>query len=150
MIFLQILLFFLSIVLLSVSISGYGKLIRFKVDNNFFLEIFFGFLIITFIITVFHFFFKIDLIFSSLLFLLGLILFLKKKPFSNLQFFKIKNISFLIVIFLFIPMFLTQKYHEDFGYYHLPYALGFLEEKIIFGYANIDKSYVYNSIWLNL
>ena len=150
MIFLQILLFFLSIVLLSVSISGYGKLIRFKVDNNFFLEIFFGFLIITFIITVFHFFFKIDLIFSSLLFLLGLILFLKKKPFSNLQFFKIKNISFLIVIFLFVPMFLTQKYHEDFGYYHLPYALGFLEEKIIFGYANIDKSYVYNSIWLNL
>ena len=47
-------------------------------------------------------------------------------------------------------MFLSQKYHEDFGYYHLPYALGFLEEKIVFGYANIDKSYVYNSIWLNL
>ena len=75
---------------------------------------------------------------------------MKKKPILKSQFFKIKNISFLIVIFFFIPMFLTQKYHEDFGYYHLPYALGFLEEKIIFGYANIDKSYVYNSIWLNL
>ena len=47
-------------------------------------------------------------------------------------------------------MFLSQKYHEDFGYYHLPYALGFLEEKVIFGYANIDQTYVYNSIWLNL
>ncbi|MDA9694368.1 hypothetical protein N9U71_02945 [Candidatus Pelagibacter sp.] len=47
-------------------------------------------------------------------------------------------------------MFISQKYHEDFGYYHLPYALGFLEQKIIFGYANIDQSYVYNSIWLNL
>ncbi len=49
-----------------------------------------------------------------------------------------------------IPIFLSQKYHEDFGYYHLPYAIGFIEEKIIFGFANIDKSYVYNSIWLNL
>ena len=150
MIFLQILLFFASIVLLSLSISGYGKLITFKVENNFFLEIFFGFLIITYIVTTIHFFFKIDLIFSSLIFLFGLILFLKKKFILTSQFFKIKNISFLIVIFFFIPMFLTQKYHEDFGYYHLPYALGFLEEKIIFGYANIDKSYVYNSIWLNL
>jgi hypothetical protein len=150
MIFLQILLFFVSIVCLSVSISGYGKLLRFKVDNKFFLEIFFGFLIITFIITTFHFFLKIDFIFSSLVFILGLILFFKKPHVPILQFFKIKNISFLIVIFLFIPMFIAQKYHEDFGYYHLPYALGFLEEKIIFGYANIDKSYVYNSIWLNL
>ena len=45
---------------------------------------------------------------------------------------------------------MSQKYHEDFGYYHLPYALSFIEEKIIFGFANIDKPYVYNSIWLNL
>jgi len=47
-------------------------------------------------------------------------------------------------------MFVSQKYHEDFGYYHLPYALAFLEEKIVFGFANIDKTFVYNSIWLNL
>ena len=32
----------------------------------------------------------------------------------------------------------------------MPYALSFIEEKIIFGFANIDKSYVYNSIWLNI
>ena len=47
-------------------------------------------------------------------------------------------------------MFVSQKYHEDFGYYHLPYAIAFLEEKIIFGFANVDQSYVYNSIWLNI
>ena len=47
-------------------------------------------------------------------------------------------------------MYISQKYHEDFGYYHLPYAIAFLEEKIIFGFANIDQSYVYNSIWLNI
>ena len=150
MIFFQILLFFVSIILLSVSISGYGKLIRYKEENNFFLEIFLGFIIISFIITVFHFFFKINLIFSSFIFLFGLIIFLKKKNIYFLEIFTKQNIPFLIIIFFFIPMFLTQKYNEDFGYYHLPYALGFLEEKIIFGYANIDQSYVYNSIWLNL
>ena len=47
-------------------------------------------------------------------------------------------------------MFVSQKYHEDFGYYHLPYALAFLEEKIVFGFANINKTFVYNSIWLNI
>ena len=61
-----------------------------------------------------------------------------------------KNITYLIVVFCLLPIFFSQKYHEDFGYYHLPYALSFIEEKIIFGFANIDKSYVYNSIWLNI
>jgi len=63
---------------------------------------------------------------------------------------KYVGIFFLVIIFFFIPIFISQKYHEDFGYYHLPYALSFIEGKIIFGFANIDKSYVYNSIWLNL
>ena len=47
-------------------------------------------------------------------------------------------------------MFISQKYHEDFGYYHLPYSLAFLADKIVFGFANIDRPYVYNSIWLNI
>tara|TARA_Y100000389_G_scaffold114027_1_gene111183 strand:+ start:735 stop:2087 length:1353 start_codon:yes stop_codon:yes gene_type:complete len=51
---------------------------------------------------------------------------------------------------MFIPIFLSQKYHEDFGYYHLPYSLSFIENKIIFGLSNINNAYVYNSIWLNI
>ena len=47
-------------------------------------------------------------------------------------------------------MFLSQKYHEDFGYYHLPYSLAFIENKIIFGFSNINNAFVYNSIWLNI
>ena len=75
--------------------------------------------------------------------------FYKSKFFlSNLI--KRENIYYFLIVFLLIPIFLSQKYHEDFGYYHLPYALSFIEEKIIFGFANIDKPYVYNSIWLNL
>ena len=150
MIFFHILIFFLSIILVSVSISGYGRLIKLRLQNNFFLDIFLGLVVISFIITVIHLFFKIDLIISFYIFLSGLILFFKRKnSYFSISFLK-KNIFYLSVILLFIPMFLSQKYHEDFGYYHLPYALGFIEEKIVFGYANIDKSYVYNSVWLNL
>ena len=150
MLFLQIPLFFVSIIFFSLSISGYGKLINLKIKNNFFIEIFLGFIIISFIITLIHFFFKINLIISFLIFIFGLALFIQKQNIKFLRLLKNNNIFYLLIIFFLIPMFLSQKYHEDFGYYHLPYALAFLEEKIVFGFANIDKSYVYNSIWLNL
>ena len=150
MIFFQILLFSVSIVLLSLSVSGYGRLINLKIKNNFFIDIFLGLIIISFIITIIHFFFNISLILSFGVFLIGLIIFLLKQNINFINLIKSEYILSLIIFFLFIPMFLSQKYHEDFGYYHLPYALGFLEEKVIFGYANIDQTYVYNSIWLNL
>ncbi len=150
MIFFQIFLFLTTIFFFSLSISGYGKLINLKTKNNFFIEIFLGIIIVTFIITLIHFFSKINLSLSFLIFSLGFIIFLKKKNFKFSELFETKKIHYLIIIIFFIPMFLSQKYHEDFGYYHLPYALGFIEEKIVFGFANIEKSYIYNSIWLNL
>ena len=149
MIILELIIFLLSIAVFSISISGYGSLLSLSIKTNFFLNIFIGFIIITFIITLVHFFLKIDLIISQIILILGLIIFFKKKNIKILRLFNLKNIPYLIIIFCLIPMFISQKYHEDFGYYHLPYALSFIEEKIIFGFANIDQSYVYNSIWLN-
>ena len=150
MILFQILIFFISIVLISLSISGYGRVIDLNIKKNFFLDIFLGFTIISFIITFLHFFLKINLSVSFLIFIFGILVFFFKENKSLVKLCKTRNIFFLIIIFLFIPIFISQKYHEDFGYYHLPYALSFIEEKIIFGFANIDKSFVYNSIWLNL
>ena len=150
MIFSQILIFVMGIVLLSLSISGYGRLINLSVKKNFFLDIFLGFILITFLITIIHFFFKLNLFISIFIFIFGILFFFYKKKISSLRFIKVANIYYLIIILLLVPIFLSQKYHEDFGYYHLPYAIGFIEEKIIFGFANIDQSYVYNSIWLNL
>ena len=150
MILLQLLIFVVSIVLLSLSISGYGRIANLDIKKKFFLDIFLGFILISLIVTVIHFFFKINLIISILIFVLGLYFFFYKKKLNAIEFTKIGNINYLIIVLLLIPIFLSQKYHEDFGYYHLPYAIGFIEEKIIFGFANIDKSYVYNSIWLNL
>ena len=150
MILFQILIFFISIVFISLSISGYGRIIDLNIKRNFFLDIFLGLIIISFIITFLHFFLRINFSVSFLIFIFGILAFFLKKNESLVKLFKIRNIFFLIIIFLFIPIFISQKYHEDFGYYHLPYALSLIEEKIIFGFANIDKSYVYNSIWLNL
>jgi len=149
MIIFELIIFLLSIAVFSISISGYGSLLSLGVKTNFFLNIFIGFIIITFIITLIHFFLKIDLIISQIILILGLIIFFKKKNIELLRLFNLKNIPYLIIVFSLIPMFISQKYHEDFGYYHLPYALSFIEKKIIFGFANIDQSYVYNSIWLN-
>ena len=150
MILFQLLIFVVSIVLLSLSISGYGRIANLDIKKNFFLDIFLGFILISLIITVIHFFFKINLIVSVLIFVLGLYLFFYKKKLSAIEFIKIDNIYYIIIVLFLIPIFLSQKYHEDFGYYHLPYAIGFIEEKIIFGFANIEKTFVYNSIWLNL
>ena len=150
MIFFQILIFVVSIVLLSISISGYGKIINLNLKKNFFLDIFLGFIFISFLITLIHFFFKINLIISFLIFIFGILFFFYKQNIFFRYSIQIDNIYYFLILILLIPIFLSQKYHEDFGYYHLPYAIGFIEEKIIFGFSNIDKSYVYNSIWLNL
>ena len=150
MIFFQILIFILGITTLSISISGYGRLFDLNIKKNFFLDIFLGFIFISFLVTTIHFFLKINFFTSILIFCLGIFFFFYKRKISSLRFIKITNINYLIIILLLIPIFFSQKYHEDFGYYHLPYAIGFIEEKIIFGFANIDQSYVYNSIWLNL
>ena len=150
MILFQILIFIISIILVSLSISGYGRIIKLNIQKNFFLDIFLGFVSITLIITIIHFFSKINLLISSFLFILGIVFFFFKKKISSLKLLEFRSLYYFIIVLLFIPIFLTQKYHEDFGYYHLPYALSFVEEKIIFGFANIDSSYVYNSIWLNL
>ena len=150
MILFQILIFIISIILVSVSISGYGRIIKLNIQKNFFLDIFLGFVSLTLIITITHFFSKISILISFVLFILGIVFFFFKKKISSLNLFEFRSLYYFIIVLLFIPIFLTQKYHEDFGYYHLPYALSFVEEKIIFGFANIDSSYVYNSIWLNL
>ncbi len=149
MIILELSIFLLSVIFISFSLAGLGSLINFELNRNFFEEIFLGFVIVALVITFTHFFFKINFLISLLVFLVGLFLFYKNKnSFDFLK--KKKNLLYLFLIIFLIPMFISQKYHEDFGYYHLPYSLALIEEKIIFGFANIDKPFVYNSIWLNL
>ena len=85
MIILELIIFLVSIAILSISISGYGSLLSLRIKTNFFLNIFIGFIIITFIVTLIHFFLKIDLIISQIILILGLIIFFKKKKYRIIK-----------------------------------------------------------------
>ena len=114
MILSQILIFFVSIVLISLSISGYGRIINLEIRKNFFLDIFLGFIIISFIITFLHFFFKINLLISFLIFIFGILAFLFKKNFSLVKSFDIRNIFILVIIFFFYSYFHISKISRRF------------------------------------
>jgi len=106
MIFFQILIFILGITFLSLSISGYGRLINLDIKKDFFLNIFLGFILISLIVTLIHFFFKINFFISILIFTLGIIFFFYQRKISLLSLIKIDNIYYFIIILLLIPIFL--------------------------------------------
>ena len=137
-------------ILTILSISGFGTLLSPSDKKKDILENFFyGFLIISLIITVTHFFYKINLIIISLNFAAGLIVSFKNYKHSFEK--KNHNIYLYMSIFIIlIPIYLSQKYHEDFGYYHLPYIINLINEKIIFGLSNANSAFAHNSIWLNI
>ena len=149
MIIIELVLFTLISLFSIISISGLGKFFINRINRNFFESFFCGFIAISFLLSFLHFFIKIDFYISLLIFLFGFILALKNFKFSTVSINK-KYIAYLLIFLILIPMYISQKYHEDFGYYHLPYILNFVNEKIIFGLANSNKAFVHNSIWLNI
>jgi len=131
------------------SISGLGTLLNPTRKKKLLENFFYGFLVIALTVTIIHFFYKIDLIIVFLIFAAGLFASIKNYKFS---FKKINHDIYLYVLIfiILIPIYLSQKYHEDFGYYHLPYIINLINEKIIFGLANANSAFVHNSIWLNI
>ena len=109
---------------------------------------FFGFIVVTFIITLLHFFIKINLYVILFVFLVGSYYSIKNFTLT-INDYK-KNFIYFVIFLVFVPIYLSQKYHEDFGYYHLPYVINLFNEKIIFGLANVNSAFIHNSIWLNL
>ena len=149
MIIIELVLFTLISLFSIISISGLGKFFINRINRNFFESFFCGFIVISFLLSFLHFFIKIDFYISLPIFLFGFILALKNFKFSTVSINK-KYIAYLLIFLILIPMYISQKYHEDFGYYHLPYILNFVNEKIIFGLANSNRAFVHNSIWLNI
>ena len=149
MILVQIFFFIIFSSVSILSIVGLGQLINTNKNNEFINNFFFGLIVLSFLITLLHFFVKISLIVTILILISGLLI-ISKNFLTN----KIKlnddYILYLIIFLILIPLFISQKYHEDFGYYHLPYVINVINEKIIFGLANINNAFVHNSLWLNI
>ena len=130
------------------SLSGLGQILVYKVNKNFFESVFYGFIVAAFFITLIHFFLKISIYLSLIILSAGFLLGLKSY-FSKIIL-KKKLFIYLLIFSILIPIYISQKYHEDFGYYHLPYIINLINEKIIFGLANVNRAFVHNSIWINI
>ena len=130
------------------SLSGLGQILVYKVNKNFFESVFYGFIVAAFFITLIHFFLKISIYLSLIILTAGFLLGLKSY-FSKIKL-KKKLFIYLLIFSILIPIYISQKYHEDFGYYHLPYIINLINEKIIFGLANVNRAFVHNSIWINI
>ena len=144
----NIILFIIFFILSTISLSGLGTILN-QNKKNFLLNIIFGYLIVGTLITFIHFFLAINHFVIAIIFLIGLILNFQNFSFSHKSL-KKKNYFLILVICILIPIFISQKYHEDFGYYHLPHIINLANEKIIFGLGNVNDGFVHNSIWLNI
>ena len=132
-----------------ISFLGLGQILIHKINKNFFESVFYGFIVASFFITLIHFFHKISIYLSLIILSTGFILGLRFYYFSKIQLNK-KLLIYLLIFLILVPIYISQKYHEDFGYYHLPYIINIINEKIIFGLANLNRAFVHNSIWINI
>ena len=128
---------------LTFSILGYGIFTFFLFNINWKnlslgLSGLAGLFCVTFISYVTHIFFAHNFFHNILVHTFGiflLIVFLKK----NFYNFRLNKIFFLII--LFISSLFISKNHEDFPYYHLPYIIHIVENKLQFGIGLINYSY---------
>ncbi len=119
--------------------------------NNFhFAEIgLIGIVFLTFVTFLIHFILPLNSIvnfcFVILIFLFGLKNNIKFLLLNLKKDYLISIIAFAIVFL----MTLNYKPHEDYGFYHLPYIINLISEKIIFGLSNLQPHFGWNSSWLN-
>ena len=122
-----------------------SKNIKINIFENALLGIFFYILLSFFI----HFFLPLSQIVNlviSITFILIIFFLINKKIFLDLE----KN-KFIIFFSLILVIIMTLKYkpNEDYGFYHLPYIINIVSEKIIFGLSSLQPQFAWNSTWLN-
>ena len=130
--------------LLSISLLGYGTLVfnyihTNKIEDSFYLgeKAFYSLLLLIPLSLIIHFFFSFNYFISIIIFLGGILTYLKK---NNHKFkFNIKKTIYIVLLLsIFIPYFILTSHHDDFYYYHLPYLNVLEYSKIIFGLANLN------------
>ena len=66
-----------------------------------------------------------------------------------MAFFSNKFIFFIVLLLISIQ-FVGHNVNEDYGYYHLPYIINFVSDKLILGLSHLSMVQGYNSAWLNV
>tara|TARA_Y100000768_G_C23980185_1_gene685309 strand:- start:180 stop:1829 length:1650 start_codon:yes stop_codon:yes gene_type:complete len=102
-----------------------------------------SFPLIFFVTTVLHFFTKLHPNINLSIFMIGFLIYILKLK-------KKENLFFLFVILIIVSIqFIGHEVNEDFGYYHLPYIINFVSDKLILGLSHLSMVQGYNSAWLN-
>jgi hypothetical protein len=152
--FFSIFLAALFLIIILVSTIGYGRFLHSLIFNKSDISNYgeyglLGLVFVSFVSTFLHFFLKINYYVNLFIYFFGLVL--ATYFYSEIKIFYKKNKNFLILIFFISLLMLAyHKPNEDFGYYHLPYLINFISEKVIFGLSTIQPNQGWNSMWLNL
>jgi len=108
-----------------------------------------GIIFLVFLSFVFHLIVPLNQVYNLFIFILLILFFsfkIEKKIFKN---FRLDYKFILISLLIIFTMTMKYKPHEDYGYYHLPYIINLVSEKIIFGLSNLQPQFGWNSTWLN-
>ena len=105
-----------------------------------------GIFFITFISILTSIFLKHGYVHNSILHLFSLFFFLKIISKSQIEIQELKNLFFLVIIFL-IGIY-VYKNHDDFPYYHLAYSLNLSENSMVIGQGIFSHGFrTYSSIF---
>ena len=130
------------------SFSGLGKLFLSSLPNKSLINVnlypLIAMPVIFSLITYLHLFYKLNPLINLLFILIGLTAYI-------FNFKRKENIKIYFVVLLILTFqFVGHEVNEDFGYYHLPYIINFVSDKIILGLGHLSMVQGYNSAWLNL
>ena len=138
----------LSIIFFYLSLKGLGfifsKLILLKKAESEIIYPIISFPLIFIFTTILHFFVKLNPYINLTLIFIGFLIYIFKLK---------KNESFLIFFALLVIIsiqFIGHDVNEDYGYYHLPYIINFISDKLILGLSHLSMVQGYNSAWLNV
>ena len=103
-----------------------------------------SFPLIFFVTTILHLFIKLHPNINLSIIMVGFFIYI-----FNLK--KKENLLFLFLILIVTSIqFIGHEVNEDFGYYHLPYVINFVSDKLILGLYHLSMVQGYNSAWLNV
>ena len=137
--------FLITYIALFLSILGYGKITSKYILNlpsqNIGMEGILGIFSISLIVYLLNFFFKISLVFNSILHVIGILSFFY--CFINHRKITHKNEIYitLFLLFIFIFFLLSAKPHDDFEYYHFGYINYLNNEIASFGIGNFNHGF---------
>lgn len=138
----------LFIIFFYLSLKGLGSIfIKITHIKNFQTDTIYPIISIPFIFiitTILHFFTKLHPNINLSIIIVGFLIYIFKLK-------KNENFFFLFLILIVASIqFIGHEVNEDFGYYHLPYIINFVSDKLIFGLSHLSMVQGYNSAWLNI